>query len=66
MQHFLIGPPAHRVLQISDGSTAPSDQAATELNAGHAFKGVDPDEAARIRHENLHRRPVRVKQEEEK
>jgi hypothetical protein len=31
--------------------------------AGHAFNGVDPDEADRIRHENLHRRPVRVKEE---
>jgi hypothetical protein len=31
--------------------------------AGHSFGGIDPAEADRLRWENLHRRPVRVKEE---
>jgi hypothetical protein len=31
--------------------------------AGEAFGGIDPAEAARRRYENLHRRPVRVREE---
>jgi hypothetical protein len=30
--------------------------------AGHAFGGIDPAEAERLRWENLHRRPVKVKE----
>jgi hypothetical protein len=31
--------------------------------AGHAFGGIDRIEADRLRWENLHRRPVKVKEE---
>jgi hypothetical protein len=33
--------------------------------AGHAFDGIPGEEADRLRWENLHRRPVRVKDKEE-
>jgi hypothetical protein len=38
-------------------------QKAEVFVAGHAFGGIDPAEASRLRWENLHRRPVKVKEE---
>lgn len=44
----------------------PDGQAIAEREtfiAGHAFNGVDGEEADRLRWVNLHRRPMRVKEE---
>jgi hypothetical protein len=45
---------------------APSKPETVTWEAGHVFKGIDPEEADRVRYENLHRRPVRVKKEDER
>ena len=45
----------------------PTRQAIPEretLIAGHAFNGIDREEADRFRWVNLHRRPVKIKEEE--
>jgi hypothetical protein len=43
--------------------TKPKDET---FVAGHSFNGISREEAERLRWENLGRRPVRVKEEEEK
>jgi hypothetical protein len=38
-------------------------QKAETFEAGHTFGGISREQADRLRYENLHRRPVRVKED---
>lgn len=59
-------PDETRMEELFRRPARPTKQKAETWIAGDVFDSLPPGEAEKLRYENLHRKPVRVKQEEEK